>query len=280
MPSPKGSPQLRVPFDSLTLFAVIAELRPLLIGGQIQDIRQPEPHELLITIRSQGRNLTLLLSCDARFARVHLTSERKPNSTTPPSFCTALRRHMDNGRILDVRQRDLDRIFELEVQSNTEDGMPATVTLVAELMGKHSNLILINERGIVVEAAKRISHRINRFRETLPGKPYLPPPIQTGRLDPLGVDTALFLSTLPLETMNVESLARTLAESVAGMSPFLAQEIGFRTFQNLSPKPDDLAAAVESTMGAVFNGTNKPCLLEKLTPYKCSILRSDGSQAT
>ncbi len=265
MSSPKGSPELRVPFDSLTLFAVVAELRLLLIGGQIQDIRQPEPHELLMAIRSQGRSLTLLLSCEARFARVHLTSERKPNSATPPSFCTALRRHLDNGRILDVRQRDLDRIFELDVQSTTEDGISATVTLVAELMGKHSNLILINERGIVVEAAKRISHRINRFRETLPGKPYLPPPIQAGRLDPLGADTALFLNTLPLETMNVESLARTLAASIAVMSPFLAQEIAFRTFRNPSPKPDDLAAAVENTMGAVFSGINNPCLLEKQT---------------
>lgn len=258
-------PQLRIPFDSLTLAAVVAELRPLLVGGQIQDIRQPEPNELLMAIRSQGRGLTLLLSCDARFARVHLTTIRKPNSPTPSAFCTALRRHLENGRILEVRQRDFDRIFEIDVQSTAEDGIPTTSTLIAELMGKHSNLILVSERGIVLEAAKRISHRINRFRETLPGKPYLPPPAPAGRHDPVGSreKTIAFLRALRLHDLTLETLARTLQDGIAGMSPFLAQEIAFRTFGPAAPRSEDLIAAWSDTVDAVLNGSSRPCLLSQ-----------------
>ena len=265
MPNHNEPAPLRVPFDSLTLAAVTAELRPLLVGGQIQDIRQPEPNELLLAIRSQGRSLTLLLSSDARFARVHLTTERKPNAATPSAFCLSLRRHLENGRITDVRQRQLDRIFELDVQSLSEDGTPAVNTLIAEVMGKHSNLILVSERGIVLEAAKRISNRINRFRETLPGKPYLPPPIQAAKQAALGLwaDSTSWVGTVPLDGETRDSFARILSDTVAGMSPFLAKEIAYRTFLSAAPQRTDLLAAWNSTVGAVRDGSNRPCLLQQ-----------------
>jgi len=263
MSTPNGSLSLRIPYDSLTLAAVVNELRPLLIGGQIQDIRQPEPNELLLAIRSQGRNLTLLLSADARFARVHLTDARKPNSPTPSAFCIALRRHLENGRILEIRQRDFDRIFEMDVQNLADDGTTTTNTLIAELMGKHSNLILVSERRIVLEAAKRISHRINRFRETLPGKPYLSPPSQPDRHDPQDRPEKMgaLLTSLPLDDLTVESLAQQLQSSLGGMSPFLAREIAFRSFRSGRPLHAYLVAAWADTVGLVLNGNNRPSLL-------------------
>ena len=265
MSTQTGTFPLRVPFDSLTLAAVVAELTPLLTGGQIQDVRQPEPHELLLAIRSQGRSLTLLLSADARFARVHLTTERKQNAATPSAFCIALRRHIENGRIVAVRQRGFDRIFEIEVQNSGEDGTPTVNTLVAELMGKHSNLILIDAHGTVLEAAKRISHRINRLRETLPGKPYVAPPAPTGKhspLAPIEATTAL-LRSLPLEGETAESVARTLQEGIAGMSPFLAREIAFRAFRSGLPQSEDLVTAWSDTIGTVLAGLHRPCLLSQ-----------------
>ncbi len=251
MSTSKGSLPLRVPFDSLTLAGVVAELRPLVVGGQIQDIRQPEPHELLLTIRSQGHNVTLLLSADARFARVHLTTQRKPNAPSPSAFCTALRRHLESGRIVSVRQRDFDRIFEIEVQSQTGEGTLEVNTLIAELMGKHSNLILVNAHNTVLEAAKRISHRINRLRETLPGKPYLPPPpVQPGKAQ-----------AVALEGITFEALANALIENVGGISPFLAREVAFRTLQDPPVSHDKLVAALNRITDAVVHGTNQPSLL-------------------
>src|SRR5947208_1973430 len=110
---------LKAPFDSLTLRAVVAELRPRLIGGQVQDIRQPSAAELRLGIRSQGRNLILALSCDARFARVHLTSHKVPNAAVPPSFCMAMRKHCEGAVVRDIRQRDFDRVLEIEIGART-----------------------------------------------------------------------------------------------------------------------------------------------------------------
>ena len=284
MSTHNNPPPLRVPFDSLTLAAVVRELRPLLVGGQIQDIRQPEPNELLLAIRSQGRSLTLLLSADARFARVHLTTTRKPNAANPSAFCIALRRHLENGRIIKVRQCEFDRIFEMDVQIVGDDGTPTVNTLIAELMGKHSNLVLLNDRGIVLEAAKRISHRINRFRETLPGKPYLPPPVQADRHDTLSSpeETQLFLRSLPPTDMTAESLARTLQDSMTGMSPFLSREIAFRAFRSHPPQHEDFLEAWSETVGSVLNGSTRPCLLTQRSihgAYPIEVLHLNVEQA-
>ena len=218
---------IKTPFDSLTLRAVSLELRVRLIGGQIQDIRQPSPSEILIGIRSQGKNWVLLLCDDARFARVHLTSQKRPNAPIPPTFCMSLRKHLEGCPILEIRQRGFDRVLEIVVNAWGEDGERTPVTLIAELMGKHSNLILVNERGNVLEAAKRITKRVSRFREILPGQPYLPPPEQEGRLDPFSENSFSILRAFLLDSLDAtpEEISDFLMQSFAGMSPFLAREL-------------------------------------------------------
>jgi predicted ribosome quality control (RQC) complex YloA/Tae2 family protein len=187
---------VKIPFDSLTLHAIVSELNPLLIGGYVQHIRQPEPTAVWLDIRTQGRNVWLILSCDTRFARVHLTESRPHNPPAPPNFCMVLRKYIEDGRITDVRQREFDRIFEMDVERRDDLGEPTTYTLIAELMGKHSNLILLNEGGIILDAAKRIPHRINRFRETLPNRHYIPPPEQADRLSPFDPNALIALLSL------------------------------------------------------------------------------------
>src|SRR5450432_87234 len=119
------------PFDSLTLRAVVWELRARLLGGQLQDIRQPSPSELRLGIRSQGRNYNLALSCDARFARAHLTDQRQPNAPVPPSFCMALRKHCEGAVVRDVRQRGFDRVLEIEIGARSGEPDSSTITLIA-----------------------------------------------------------------------------------------------------------------------------------------------------
>ena len=225
LPSPVPIP--KIPFDSLTLRAVAAELRASLMGGQIQDIRQPSQAELRLGIRSQGRNFILALSCDARFARVHLTTSKPPNAVVPPAFCMAVRKYCEGAVVRDVRQRGFDRILEIEIGTRAQDAESAPVVLVAELMGKHSNLILVAADGRILEAAKRVSHRINRFREVLPGLPYQAPPDQPDRLDPFDAATPSALAALlnAQPEGDTSALADELASHAAGMSPFLARSI-------------------------------------------------------
>src|SRR5450432_3327095 len=131
MSHPSSPASVKVPFDSLTLRAVVSQLRVRLIGGQVQDIRQPSPSELRLGIRSQGRNYNLALSCDARFARVHLTDQRQPNAPVPPSFCMSLRKHCEGAVIRDVRQRGFDRVLEIEIGARSGEPDSSTITLIA-----------------------------------------------------------------------------------------------------------------------------------------------------
>ncbi|HZP82599.1 MAG TPA: NFACT RNA binding domain-containing protein [Chthonomonadaceae bacterium] len=252
-PTTTSAKAIKIPFDSLTLRAVVSALRRQLVGGQIQDVRQPAPTELRLGIRSQSRNFLLALSDDARFARVHLTATRLPNAPTPPTFCMTLRKHIEGGVIKTIRQRAFDRIFEMEVETRQDDAR-VTVTLIAELMGKHSNLVLVNAAGTILDSAKRITHRVNRLRETLPGLPYLPPPEQTEKADPFAPN-AVALTPLSSETapeIVPDALAALLTETYAGMSPFLASELAARAMANA-----DWQAGLRQAWEEIFGATER-----------------------
>lgn len=217
------------PFDSVTLMAVTKELEAHLIGGQIQDVRQPAPADIQLGIRSHGKNYLLHLSANPQFARVHLTETRLPNPPSPPTFCMSLRKYLENGVIRLIRQIDFDRIFEMVIERIDENGTSKIYRLIAELMGKHSNLVLVGPEGTVLEAALRVSSKINRFRETLPGKPYISPPSQSDKQDPFDFSKASALfSTMEFE--DLESTQKNILTLFKGISPFLVKEILFQVF--------------------------------------------------
>ena len=221
---------VKIPFDSLTLRGVVGELRPLLVGGQIQEIRQPTPAEITLTVRNLNRSHTLLLSVDPQFARAHLTTRRRANPPTPPNFCMILRKYLEDSWIRDVRQIGFDRILEIETGSRNPEEEAATYSLVVELMGKHSNLILINEEGAILDAAKRISKRINRVREILPGLAYQPPPTQSDKVSPFVRDAVPFLVKEIGSNLHItpQEFADMLLSLYVGLSPFLAREMAHR----------------------------------------------------
>ncbi len=161
---------MRIPYDSVCLAAVVAEVRPL-IGAQLQRIVQVDPLTVALGFYAAGEH-RLLLSADAQFARAHLVSKRPEGIKPPPPFCADLRRVLTDSRLLMVRQRGLDRVIELGFGTSQGDFM-----LIGELMGKHSNLILVDGGGKVVAAAKRVGPSKSR-RPVLPGKAYEPPPFE------------------------------------------------------------------------------------------------------
>lgn len=253
----KPEKAVRIPFDSLTLRAVTEELKLLLIGGQIQDVRQPQPTEVMLGIRSRGQNRLLALSDDARFARVHLTTVKAPNAPTPPTFCMTLRKYLEGSLVLDIRQRGFDRIVEIDVGSRSNEEEIVSVTLIAELMGKHSNLILVRPDGVILESAKRVSHRINRVREVLPGLTYEPPPEQKGKQGPFSAAAPEALSELA--SAPPEDLSRMLVERFIGVSPFLASEIADRAART------GLIDAWNATMGMAADNRFDPVVVRNVS---------------
>jgi len=208
-----------MPFDSTVMGAVVAELNQRLLGGRISKIYQPEPDELALLCYSAGENYRLLLSANPRSARLHLTSIEKRNPPTPPTFCMLMRKCIEGGRITRIAQVGRDRVCHITINVTDELGNPAQFTLVAEVMGKHSNIILVNPAGRIVDAIRRVTEEVNRYRELLPGLPYIPPP-PTGKRDPDTLTPAALAGVMAGEG----PAWQRLLDAVDGLGPMLARE--------------------------------------------------------
>ncbi len=205
-------------FDSKVMAAVVAELNQRLLGGRISKIYQPEPDELALLCYAGGENHRLFLSAHPRHARVHLTQIEKRNPPAPPMFCMLMRKYVEGGRIVAIEQAGRDRICRISIRSTDELGNPVTYVLVAEVMGKHSNIVLLNPQGRIVDAIRRVTEEVNRHRELLPGLPYVPPP-PTGKLDPAAVTADDLTEADP----NAPAW-QVLLDRVDGLGPLLARE--------------------------------------------------------
>ncbi|MBP5281310.1 MAG: NFACT family protein, partial [Lachnospiraceae bacterium] len=139
-------------FDGLTIANLVHELNKELTGARLYKIAQPEADELLLTIKSNDGQKRLLISADASLPLVYLTDDNKQSPMTAPGFCMLLRKHLQNGRILSVTQPGLERILHIEVEHLDEMGDLCRKTLVIEIMGKHSNIIFVNENGMILDS--------------------------------------------------------------------------------------------------------------------------------
>ena len=223
-------------FDSLLLAAVRDELGRTLVGGKIEKITQPDPLEIVLRFYHAGHKHDLLLSCDAAYTRAHLSFARRENPPTPPPFCATLRRYLDGAWLSDV-SLPLgfgERVLHLHFKA--VDGAP--YVLIAEMMGKHSNLIFVNGAGMILGAAKNIGRTLNRLRQIQPGLTYVPPPRQRGKQDPTAPrDPAAPLSVeLGPETLTPGEAEEWLLTHWSGVSPLLASETIARAGATLTPQ--------------------------------------------
>lgn len=227
-----------MPFDGLVLSVIKQELNKKLLGGRIERIYQPEAEEVIIVVRRAGKRERMLLSAHAYNARVNITKLIKKNPNQPPLFCMVLRKHLEGGCIEAFEQPGLERVLKISVSSTNELGERKQAELICEIMGRHSNIILINpEKQLIIDGIKRYTHAVSRHREVLPGKPYIPPPDQ-GKINP-------FKLALPEENTYTEDrqeafysriLSRPLDEKLPlalfnileGLSPTTCREIVYR----------------------------------------------------
>lgn len=211
-------------FDGLILAAVISELRKLLPGGRVQHIRQHNSTDVTIELRQPGHTFLLYLSADARFPRIHLTSYPQPVPPSPPLFCMTLRKHLEGSRLKSVEQVGFDRIAILTF-ARTDQG---DRVLILEIMGKHSNLILTDEPGRIIAAAKHIGPSVSRYRQVLPGREYVPPPYlsKINLTSPEAIEEIRqAIQHIASQSLDPQAVQTQLVEMLSGFGPFLAGEI-------------------------------------------------------
>ena len=235
-------------FDGFFLHHMTEELRRELVGGRIQKINQPFEQELVLQIRSNRQSHKLLLSAHSVFGRVQLTETTFENPAVPNTFIMVMRKYLQGAVIEAIQQVENDRILEISVSNKNEIGDSVAVTLVIEIMGKHSNIILLDKASSkIIEAIKHVGFSQNSYRTILPGSTYVAPP-QTGSLNPFTVgDEKLF------EILHTEDLEpKRLQQIFQGLGRDTATELRGR-----------LTADKLKTFRAFFASPTQPSLTEK-----------------
>ncbi|ALC86079.1 hypothetical protein AM499_09720 [Bacillus sp. FJAT-22090] len=205
-------------FDGLFTISMKTELQQL-ITGRISKIHQPNAQEILMQIRAQGKNYKLLFSVHPSYSRVQITHETIDNPAQPPLFCMVLRKHLEGGIITSIRQHETDRILIFEIQSKNEIGDDITREVHMEIMGRHSNLLLIDPtRNLILESIKHLSPSMNSYRTILPGQPYIAPPAQN-KLHPLEYSKEL------LDVILSVNESKEIVDQISGFSPLHAKEL-------------------------------------------------------
>lgn len=215
-------------FDGITIAAVRKELSDVLTGGRVYKIAQPEPDELLLTIKNNSSQYRLTLSASASLPLVFLTGKNKTSPMTAPNFCMLLRKHIQNGRILSITQPGMERILNFRIEHLDEMGDLRTKQLIVELMGKHSNIIFCDENDVIIDSIKHISGMVSSVREVLPGKDYFIPHTQD-KANPLETDRAGFMERV---FSGAQPCFKALYTSFTGLSPAIAHEICYRAGGN------------------------------------------------
>ena len=234
-------------FDGFFLHHMMDELRRELVNGRIQKINQPFEQELVLQIRSNRQSHRLLLSAHPVFGRIQLTQTTFENPAQPSTFIMVLRKYLQGALIESIEQVENDRIVEISVSNKNEIGDHIQATLIIEIMGKHSNILLVDKSSHkILEVIKHVGFSQNSYRTLLPGSTYIAPP-STESLNPFTIkDEKLFeiLQTQETTTKNLQSLFQGLGRDTANELENILVSDKLSTFRNF------------------FNQETKPCLTE------------------
>ena len=211
--------------DGIFLSKVKNELKEKAVGLRVDKVNQPTRDEVILNLRGKGCNYKLLLCVRADSPRLHFTSHNIDNPPVPPMFCMLLRKHLTGAMIKDVRQHETDRIIFIDFDATNEIGDRVELTVVMEIMGKYSNMILISGEKII-DSMKRVDFTTSSVRQILPGLNYALPPQQ----DKLSVESADIDTILDrVLSYREKSLSSALLNSIQGISPVVAREIAHKT---------------------------------------------------
>mgnify|MGYP000167924808 FL=1 len=207
-------------YDGLFTKKMIESLQDL-VSGRIHKINQPENDTIIIVVRQNRKNHQLLLSIHPSFSRLQITNKKYDNPFDPPMFARVFRKHLEGGFIQNIRQVGNDRRVEIDVQSKDEIGDTMYRTIILEIMGKHSNLILVDENRKIIEGFKHLTPNTNQYRTVMPGFEYEAPPSQN-KLNPYEVSGQEALKYIDF---NSGKISKQLLNTFEGFSPLITNEI-------------------------------------------------------
>ena len=256
-----------MPLDAVCLTALVDELAPQLEGAHIDKVQQPARDLLLLSLYTRQGSRKLLISAGVGMARLHLTSERFENPDMPPMFCMLLRKHLVGARIDALTQPENERMVILELTARDELGVETKKRLAVELMGRSSNVVLVDGEGVIIDCLRRADFGEEAYRRLLPGMLYrLPPkPAKPNLLELSGEQLRAAIGAAATDKPG----DKRLMDAFSGLSPLIARELASR-----AERGGDLAAAVEAYAESVRAREFTPVMvLEDGQPRDFSFMR-------
>lgn len=231
--------------DGIMVAAIKGDLNKNLIGGRIDKVYQVDNHLITLLVRNNNYNYKLLLSSHPQFSRVNITDKNFSNPVKAPDFCMLLRKYLIRGTIVSIEQPDFERILNIEVLLHKNK-----YNLFVEIMGKYSNIILVNQDGIVLDSIKRITEDISRERQLYPGIKYKFPPKQN-KANPLLINKEDYYNRIDNDF--TQSSYKAIMYNFRGIGPYSAREIVFRAGLNPSKSYNDLTIDEKEQIWIEFN---------------------------
>lgn len=249
--------------DGITLHFVKTELENTVLGARVEKVHQPSKAEIVLLLRTRNGAFRLFLSAESASARVHLTQYPTENPQNPPMLCMLFRKHLTGAVLSNIRQAGLDRILFLDFDATNEIGDKVRLSLCVEITGQHSNIILIDGNGKILDAVKRVDETKSTVREVLPGCTYVLPP----RQDKINLLTeSAEKATARVKLQKNQQLSKAFMQSVEGISPIVSRELATRaagdcTCSADSAKEDRITAAISDIQTALQNNTPQYCIV-------------------
>ena len=223
--------------DAIYLSFLKEEIEDVAMEARVDKIYQPSREEIVLVLRFRGGTARLLLSASAASPRIHFTKIDLENPKAPPMFCMLLRKHLGSGKLIGVRQDGMERILFLDFETVNEMGDLTTITVVCEIMGRHSNIIITDRDGKILDAVKRIDESMSSVRQVLPGMHYTLPPQQNKKSLLRHTPDDIIDSMRAGRDVEV---SKALMEQIQGISPIIAREAAFYATRGLDMTVSEL----------------------------------------
>lgn len=260
--------------DGALLHCIKEEMESLLCDARVDKIHQPSREELILTLRQRSGTFKLYISAQAASPRIHFTGIPLENPPSPPMFCMLLRKRITGGRLAGIRQEGLERALYLDLDCLDELGDVVRLTLAVEVMGRHSNILLVDGDGRIIDAIKRVDLEMSSVRPVLPGLRYTPPPAETNRLDPSLCRPEDFLAAL--DRGKDAPLDRALLDCTHGLSPLVCREVTHLALRGRESRVSELTPEERERLVFFLTRIRETILTgERRVPYMLSKL--DGT---